>query len=93
MRYVCGGHRQRIGDREREARSNRDSKRQKEGRMPSNPLDDLCDAIRALPPTTAMRAINALLSAKVINYNDAFECGRAIMILRELVKKRDAKAD
>jgi hypothetical protein len=59
--------------------------------MPSNSLDDLCEAIRALPPMTAMRAINQLLLAKVINYNDAFECGRAIMILRELVKKRDAK--
>ena len=60
--------------------------------MPSNPLDDLCDAIRELPPMTVTQAINALLSAKVINYNDAVECGRAIMILRNLVKKRDAKA-
>jgi hypothetical protein len=41
---------------------------------------------------TATQTINELVSAKVINYNDAVEYGRAVMILRGLVKKRDAKA-
>ncbi len=60
--------------------------------MANETLDDLCNAIRALSPMDGRRAINELLSTKVINYNDAVECGRALMILREMVKKRDAKA-
>jgi hypothetical protein len=61
--------------------------------MPTETLDHLYDAIRALSPVGAQNAINELLSAKVINFNDAGECGRAIMILRRMVKKRDARRD
>ena len=61
--------------------------------MPAkNPLDDLCDAIRALQPATATRALNELLVDEVINFNETIECGRAINSLRVLVKNRDARA-
>ncbi len=58
--------------------------------MSDNPLNDLCEAIRALPPMTAVNAINELLRAGAINFNDGMEYQRALATLRELVKKRDA---
>jgi hypothetical protein len=60
--------------------------------MPNDPLTDLCEAVRALPPMVATRALNALYKAKVVNMNDAVECGRALTMLRVLVQKRDAAA-
>ena len=60
--------------------------------MPGNPLDDLCDAVRSLPPAKAGHELNELLLAKAINFNDAVECGRALSTLRALVTKREAWA-
>ncbi len=58
--------------------------------MTNNPLDDLCEAVRTLPAMAATNAINDLLRARVINFNDAVEYQRALGALRELVRKRDA---
>jgi hypothetical protein len=60
--------------------------------MPGNPLDDLCDAVRSLPPAKAGHEFNKLLLAKAINFNDAVEYGRALSTLRALVTKREAWA-
>ena len=59
--------------------------------MPANPLDDLCDAVRALPPTTATQALAELYRKKIISLRDAMECARAVTILRAMVDKRDAR--
>jgi hypothetical protein len=58
--------------------------------MANNPLDGLCEAVRTLPVMMATNAINDLLRAGVINFNDAVEYQRALGALRELVRKRDA---
>ena len=60
--------------------------------MSRNPLDDLCDAVRAPPPAKAGPEFNKLLLAKAINFNDAVEYGRALSTLRVLVMKREAWA-
>ncbi len=54
--------------------------------MSDNPLNDLCEAIRALPPMTAVNAINELLRAGAINFNDGMEYQRALATRREFVK-------
>jgi Tfp pilus assembly ATPase PilU len=59
--------------------------------MPSNPLDNLCDAIRALSPTEAQQALSELYQARIISLRDAMACARAIMTLRVMVDTRDAK--
>jgi hypothetical protein len=59
--------------------------------MPGNPLDNLCDAIRALPPLEAQQALSELYRTRIINLRDAMECGRALTILRVMVDKRDAR--
>jgi hypothetical protein len=60
--------------------------------MSGNPLDDLCDAVRALPPAKAGPEFNKLLLAKAINFSDVIEYGRALTTLRGLVTKREAWA-
>ena len=46
--------------------------------MSGNPLDDLCDAVRALPPAKAGHEFNKLLVAKAINLNDVLEYGQGL---------------
>ena len=60
--------------------------------MSGKPLDDLCDAVRALPPAKAGTEFNKLLLAKAINFSDVLDYGWALTTLRGLVTKRDAWA-
>jgi len=59
--------------------------------MPTNPLDNLCNAIRAFPPAKAQQALSKLYETKVISLRHAMECARAITTLRAMVNKRDAR--
>ena len=60
--------------------------------MSGSPLDNLCDAVRSLPPANAGHEFNKLLLAKAIDLNDVLEYGQALTTLRGLVTKRDASA-
>jgi hypothetical protein len=58
--------------------------------MPNGPLDDLFEAVRALPPEAATNAINELMRAGDITYFDAMDAKRAVTALREFVEKWDS---
>jgi hypothetical protein len=57
--------------------------------MPNGPLDDLFQAVRALPPTVATNAIYELMRAGDVSYLEAMEAKRALTSLREFVEKWD----
>ena len=56
--------------------------------MPRSPLDDPCDAIRALRPVKAQQAFAELCQTNAISLGDAIEYTRALTALRRMVDKR-----